>query len=220
MGVDPAIKFTVENNKEDVTMPFLETIVKPEANGKLSITVYRKPAHIDQYLQWDSLYHLSTKYSVTNTLTHRAKMECNKPELLQKEMERNVPLPCPSIHQNLGYTSWCNGLNLQWFETCQSCDEFLTKVRWQNVGYISSSSLEPCCRKRHGWHDCQKAIAEYYLKSYLLRFFHVKCGKWSLNLQAEISGDPTIFEKAMCRMSYPEICATFSMDAIHDSNLL
>ena len=71
---DPTIKFTVENNKEDGAIPFLDTIVKPEADGKLSITVNRKPTHMDQYLQWDSHHHLSAKYSVINTLTHRAKL--------------------------------------------------------------------------------------------------------------------------------------------------
>ena len=50
-SVDPAIKFTVEDNKEDGSIPFLDTIVKPEADGSLSITVYRKPTHTDQYLQ-------------------------------------------------------------------------------------------------------------------------------------------------------------------------
>ena len=40
-SVDLAIKFTVEN-KEDRAIPFLDTIVKPEAYGKLSITIYRK----------------------------------------------------------------------------------------------------------------------------------------------------------------------------------
>ena len=29
-SVDPAIQFTVENNKEDGAIPFLDTIVKPE----------------------------------------------------------------------------------------------------------------------------------------------------------------------------------------------
>ena len=51
-SVDPAIRFTVEDNKEDGSIPFLDTIVKPEADGCLSITVYRKPTHTDQYLQW------------------------------------------------------------------------------------------------------------------------------------------------------------------------
>ena len=47
-SVDPAIKFTVEDNKEDGSIPFLDTIVKPEADGTISITVYRKPTHTDQ----------------------------------------------------------------------------------------------------------------------------------------------------------------------------
>ena len=77
----------MEDNKEDGVIPFLDTIVKPETDGKLSITVYRKPTHTDKYLQWDSHHYLSAKYSVKNNLTHRAKTVCNKSELLQKEME-------------------------------------------------------------------------------------------------------------------------------------
>ena len=69
---DPAIRFTVEDNKEDGSIPFLDTIVKPEVDGSLSITVYRKPTHTDQYLQWDSHHHLSAKFSVIQTLSHRA----------------------------------------------------------------------------------------------------------------------------------------------------
>ena len=86
-SVDPAIKFTVENNKEDGSIPFLDTIVKPEENGGLSITVYRKPTHTDQYLQWDSHHNLSAKFSVINTLSHRAKTVCSNPELLRQEKE-------------------------------------------------------------------------------------------------------------------------------------
>ena len=54
-SVDPAIQFTVENNKDDGAIPFLDTIVKPEADGNLSIAVYRKPTHVDQYLQWTAI---------------------------------------------------------------------------------------------------------------------------------------------------------------------
>ena len=84
-SVDPAIQFTVETNKEDGAIPFLDTIVKPEADGTLSITVYRKPTHTDQYLQWDSHHHLSAKFSVIHTLSHRAQTVCSNPELLHKE---------------------------------------------------------------------------------------------------------------------------------------
>ena len=86
-SVDPAIKFTVEDNKEDGSIPFLDTIVKPEVDGSLSITVYRKPTHTDQYLQWDSHHNLSAKFSVINTLSHRAQTVCSNPELLKQEKE-------------------------------------------------------------------------------------------------------------------------------------
>ena len=42
---------------------------------------------MDQYLQWDSHHHLSAKFSVINTLTHRAQTVCSNPELLCKEMD-------------------------------------------------------------------------------------------------------------------------------------
>ena len=51
--------------------PFRDTIVKPEVDGRLSVTVYRKATQTDQYLEWDSHHHLSSKYSVINALTHR-----------------------------------------------------------------------------------------------------------------------------------------------------
>ena len=86
-SVDPPIGFTVEDNKEDGSIPYLDTIVKPEADGTLSITVYRKPSHTDQYLQWDSHHHLSAKFSVIHTFSHRASTVCSKPELLQQEKE-------------------------------------------------------------------------------------------------------------------------------------
>ena len=78
--VDSAIKFTVEGNQENGGIPFLDTLVKPEADHTLSITVYRKPMHTDQYLKWDSHHNLAAKYSVISTLTHRAKTVCTKPD--------------------------------------------------------------------------------------------------------------------------------------------
>ena len=77
----------MEDNKEDGSIPFLDTIVKPEADGSLSITVYRKPTHTGQYLQWDSHHHLSAKFSVIHTLSHRAQAVCSKSELLQQEKD-------------------------------------------------------------------------------------------------------------------------------------
>ena len=84
-SVDHATKFTVEDNKEDGSIPFLDMIVKPEENGGLSITVYRRPTHTDQYLQWDSHHNLSAMFSVIHTLSHRAQTVCSNPELLKQE---------------------------------------------------------------------------------------------------------------------------------------
>ena len=84
-SIDPTIQFTVENNKVDGAIPFLDTIVKTEADGNLYITVYRKPTHTDQYLQWDSHHHLSAKFCAIHTLTHRAQTVCTTWAYLQRE---------------------------------------------------------------------------------------------------------------------------------------
>ena len=44
-NINPAIKFTVEDNQENGTILFLDTLVKPEQDNSLSVTVYRKPMH-------------------------------------------------------------------------------------------------------------------------------------------------------------------------------
>ena len=99
--IDPAIKFTVEGTQGNGAIPFLDIIITLQADGFLSITVYCKPTHTDQYLQWGSHHSLSAKYSVIGTLTHRAKTVCTDPELLQKELNtlRNAMGKC-------NYPSW------------------------------------------------------------------------------------------------------------------
>ena len=60
------------------------------AEGAFRCSLYlspRKPTHTDQYLQWDSHHPLSAKFSVIQTLSHRASTVCSNPELLQKEKE-------------------------------------------------------------------------------------------------------------------------------------
>ena len=84
--VDPSIQFTTEEQKEDDSMPFLDILVTPQEDGTLTSKVYRKPTHTDQYLQWDSHHNLACKYSVINTLTHRAKAVCSNPQMLTEEL--------------------------------------------------------------------------------------------------------------------------------------
>ena len=86
-SVDPAIKFTVEDNKEDGAIPFLD----PVSNQKpmvdcLSQYIGSLPTQINIYNATVTITY-QPKYSVINTLTHGAKTVCNKPGLLQKEID-------------------------------------------------------------------------------------------------------------------------------------
>ena len=64
---------------------FLDALVTPTSDGSLSTTVYRKPTHIDLYLQWDNHHTIAAKYSVVSTLQHRARAVCSNLQLLEKE---------------------------------------------------------------------------------------------------------------------------------------
>ena len=77
----------MEEAKEDGSIPFLDTIIRPEADGTFTIGVYRKPTHTDLYLPWDSNHNIAAKYSVINTLSHRALNICSTPELAEEELQ-------------------------------------------------------------------------------------------------------------------------------------
>ena len=87
INIHPTIKFTVEGNQENGAIPFLDALVKPEADNSLSISLWRKPTHTEQYLQWDSHHNLAAKYSGISTLIYRAKTVCTGPELFNKELQ-------------------------------------------------------------------------------------------------------------------------------------
>ena len=89
-SIDEKIQFTKEDSKEDGSMPFLDTLVTPYTDGSLSTKVYRKPTHIDLYLQWDSHHTIAAKYSVVSTLHHRAKAVCSTQQLLEEEEEKHL----------------------------------------------------------------------------------------------------------------------------------
>ena len=84
-SIDEKIQFTMEDSREDGSMPFLDTLVTPWSDGSLSTKVYRKPTHTDLYLQWDSHHTIAAKYSVVSTLHHRTKAVCSTQQLLDEE---------------------------------------------------------------------------------------------------------------------------------------
>ena len=84
---DPLKQFTMEEQKQGLSLPFLDTQVSQGPNNTPITTFYRKPTHTDQYLHWDSNHFIRAKYSVFNTLAHRAKVVSHSQQLLYKEQD-------------------------------------------------------------------------------------------------------------------------------------
>ena len=71
----------------DGSIPFLDILITSQSDGTFTTKVYRKPTHIDLYLWWNSHHNLASKYSVINTLTHRARTICSTPQLLNSKLQ-------------------------------------------------------------------------------------------------------------------------------------
>ena len=58
-------------DKSNGELAFLDTLLKRN-NGEISVLVYRKPTHTDQYLHYSSHHQTSCKESVVSSLFNRA----------------------------------------------------------------------------------------------------------------------------------------------------
>ena len=70
-----------ESNGE---LAFLDTLLKRN-NGEISLLVYRKTAHTDQYLHYSSHHQTSCKESVVSSLLNRAYSIITNKDNLHKE---------------------------------------------------------------------------------------------------------------------------------------
>ena len=71
----------------------------PDPDNSLITTVCRKPTHASLYLQWDSHHNLAARFSVINTLTHKAKTVCSNPQPLKEDendlkQALKIQVPC------------------------------------------------------------------------------------------------------------------------------
>ena len=85
-SIDSNIKLTIEPPNEQGGIPFLDTFPRPSGN-KIITSVYRKPSHMDSYLDLNSNHPKSAKCAVVRALSNRAKTVCSSHELLAEEMD-------------------------------------------------------------------------------------------------------------------------------------
>ncbi|XP_053389112.1 uncharacterized protein LOC123531409 [Mercenaria mercenaria] len=139
-SIDPHIKFTSEQ-EEDGKIPFLDTCIH------VRVTVYRKPTHTDQYLNFNSNHHLEHKRSVVRTLLHRANTLVTNESDKKKEIEHVKT----ALRAN-GYPEWIFQLHNKKSQQDKTQNS-ATKERRVNVGmpYIRGTS-EVLARvfKNHG----------------------------------------------------------------------
>ena len=146
--IDPHIQFTTEYAKEDGSIPFLDTIVIPQPYNSLITSVYRKLTHTDLYLHWDCHHHLSAKFSVINTLKHRAKTVCSNLQLLKEEEDH-----LNKTFRRCKYSKWALNINQNKNKqgTSKNKTDKNSKKPYIVVPYMQglSESCKNICRK-HG----------------------------------------------------------------------
>ena len=71
--------------ENDSKIAFVDTSVSREPNGRLTTGVYRKPAHTDQYLEYDSHHYQLVKRGIVKCLYDRAKRLVTKPSVISEE---------------------------------------------------------------------------------------------------------------------------------------
>ena len=80
------IKFTMEE-ESDGELVFLDTLLKWN-DGKISVLLYKKPTHTDQYLHHSSHHHTNCKESVVSSLFNKAYSIITNKDDLYKEIAR------------------------------------------------------------------------------------------------------------------------------------
>ena len=156
-NTDNAIKYTVEDTRENGSVPFLDILVTPEHNGTLVTSVYSKATHTDQYLHWNSHHHIEDKYSIINTLTHRVKTGWSTPELFRREIQHmgDVLTKCKHL-------SWAiDGMECKTFQHNTPNNTGNKKKNNTYKGYIVILYVKSLCKSIKG--ICGKyGINTYY----------------------------------------------------------
>ena len=71
--------------EENSQLPFLDTLIQRNRDNTISVRVYRKPTHTDQYLKFTSHHLARAKKSIITSLFDRAKNIISNPSDQEKE---------------------------------------------------------------------------------------------------------------------------------------
>ncbi len=98
--VNEHINFTIEPEKDN-KLAFLDTCINKQPDGSLKITVYRKPTHTNQYLNFASHHHIQQKLGIVKTLFHRCDSIVTDPadRRIEKDTIKNAL-------RDSGYPEW------------------------------------------------------------------------------------------------------------------
>ena len=116
------IDFTTEKT-QDNKIAFLDTNVKIEEDGRLTVTIYRKPTHTDQYLAFGSNHHIRQKLGIVSTFRHRIETLISKDEDKKEETER-----MEQSMKECGYPEWALDRNRNTRKNKENADEFYATV--------------------------------------------------------------------------------------------
>jgi hypothetical protein len=83
-GLHNKIQLTMEKEEEEGHLPFLDIDIYRKTDSSQGHKLYRKPTHINLYLQQNSHHHPANKQSVLASLIHRAKTLCDQDSLTQE----------------------------------------------------------------------------------------------------------------------------------------
>ena len=84
-SLHPKTKITMKK-EENSTIPFLDTLIQRNQDSTISVKVYRKPTHTNQYLSFTSYHSTRSKQSVITALFNRPEnVITNNTELKQEQ---------------------------------------------------------------------------------------------------------------------------------------
>jgi len=87
-NIHPDLNFTVEYSKKE--LPFLDTMVYLDAEGKVQTSVYHKPSNTHQYLHFQSCHPPSLKRSLPYSQALRIKRIVSEPHKLEEALKDMV----------------------------------------------------------------------------------------------------------------------------------